>query len=103
MSNTSASPKPRGRRPRKPARTRHGRAVYAAMDAKGLDIKDVIRLARVSFNAFGRVVHEPDTGILQVRTLVAVARVLGIPLDILAPCTAGLLLSGAPEPVSASA
>lgn len=102
MSTTSAA-KPRGRRPRKPARTKPGKTVYAAMDAKGLDIKDVIRLARISFDAFARVVHEPDTGVLQVRTLAAVCRVLDLHLDDLAPCTAGLLRRAAPEPLAVSA
>lgn len=77
---TSAGPG----RPRKPARTRRGKTILAALDAAGLTLHEAAAKARISFEALCRVIHD-DPEYLQVRTVAAVCGRLGLPLDLVAP------------------
>lgn len=77
-----------GGRPRKPVKNARGRAILAALEAKGLGVYAAADKAGISYDAMSRVLHEPDAGWLQVRTVVAVCEHLGLPLELVAPCLA---------------
>lgn len=72
-------------RPRKPARTRRGKAILAAIDALGLTLSAAAERAGIGLDSLLRVIHEFDPGVLQVRTVVAVCDRLGLPLELVAP------------------
>lgn len=73
-------------RPRKPATTSRGQAILDALDAQGLTLLAAAAKAGIAADSLHRVVHEPDPGWLQVKTVAAVCESLGLPLELVAPC-----------------
>ena len=80
-------------RPRKPAKSRRGKLILAALDAQGLTLYAAAARAGVGFEALRRVIHE-DPDWLQVRTVVAVCSRPRLPLELVAPSMAKLTKPG---------
>lgn len=105
MSNAQATTtkNPRGRgKARRPAKSARARAMYAHIDALGINLVEAAKRARLDFASFDKAIHVDDPAKLRAKVIAALVGRLGMPLALVAPSVAAATKSStAPPPPAA--